>query len=342
MIEKYNILLKRFSNLNYLENRNPTFMEIAGYPHFENVSSNILAFYFDTQNPHNFKELFILSLLQLINVDPTKYSNLDSINIIRELVTDTGKRIDLFIEFEEFTITIENKIFHYLNNDLNNYQDFINSKHTEKDNYFIVLAPKHHQANDFHSITYDTFFEQIKANLGFYILNANNEYLNYLKDYILTLNNVTKMPEVNKEFYQFFIENKNQIDQLNNQIKGLQKQFIQFVKEIKEGINLPKNTSDFEIKKWIFSSRVVVIDIKYTDVTLSFDIEFNYDNYKIDFFSRTPGNDIRINKTNLIVNNSFQRNHRGYVVKEDDMNFFEIDKADLINEIEGYIHAAIN
>lgn len=341
MIEEYNILLKRFSNLNYIENRNPTFMEIAGYPHFENVSSNILAFYFDTQNPHNFKDLFILSLLQLINIDPTKYSNLDSTNIIRELVTDKGKRIDLFIEFEEFTITIENKIFHYLNNDLNNYQDFINSKHTDKDNYFIVLAPKSNQTNNFYSITYDTFFEQIKTNLGLYILNANNEYLNYLKDYILTLNNITKMPEVNKEFYQFFIENKNQIDQLNTQIRGVQKLFIQFIKDIKNEINLPTNTNDFELKKWIYINRVIVIDIKFTDVTLSFDIEFNYDNYKIDFFSRTLGNDNRINKTNLIVNNSFQRNQRGYIIKEKDINFFEIDKTELINEIENFIKQAI-
>lgn len=337
MLDIYNSLIKRFTNLNYKEHRNPTFMEIAGYPHFENVSSNILAFYFDTQNPHEFKELFIISLLQLINIDPTKYSNLNSINIVREYSTNNNKRIDLFIEFEEFTITIENKIFHYLNNDLDDYQSFINTRHHEKENIFIVLAPKYYQTNNFHSITYDAFFEQIKSNLGLYILNANNEYLNYLKDYILTLNNVTKMPEINKDFYQFFIENKTQIDKINYEIKEIQKQLNQFVKEIKDGIFTPENTGEFEINKWIWSSYVIVIDIKFSDIILALDIAFYHDKYVIDFFPRNKENFNKINSTSLIKNNNFQKNHRGYLIKETDINFFEIDKTEFINEIENYL-----
>lgn len=337
MIEIYKSLLKRFSNLSHIENRNPTFMEIASYPHFENVSSNILGFYFDTQNPHNLKELFILSLLQLIHVEPIKYSNLDSINVIREFGTNEGKRIDLFIEFEEFTITIENKIFHYLNNDLQNYQEYINSRYVDKDNYFFVLAPKYYQTINYYSITYDSFFDQIKNNLGLYILNANNEYLNYLKDYILTLNNITKMPEVNKEFFQFFIENKQQIDQLNNQIKDIQKQLIQFVKEIKDSISTPDILGEYEINKWIWSSYVMVIDIKFPDIILAFDIAFYYDRYVIDFFPRNKGDFRKIDSTSLIKNNNFKKNHRGYIIKEVNVNFFEIDKTEFINEIEYYL-----
>ena len=42
--------------------RTRTFMEISGYPHYENVCSNILKFYLDTKNEHGLKNLVLNSL----------------------------------------------------------------------------------------------------------------------------------------------------------------------------------------------------------------------------------------------------------------------------------------
>ena len=49
--------------------REQTFMEIAGYPHFENVCSNILAFYLQPCNNHGFGTLFLDVLAILINAE---------------------------------------------------------------------------------------------------------------------------------------------------------------------------------------------------------------------------------------------------------------------------------
>ena len=38
-------------------------MEIARFPHWENVFSNILAFFLDTDRPHGFGPLFVRSVL---------------------------------------------------------------------------------------------------------------------------------------------------------------------------------------------------------------------------------------------------------------------------------------
>ena len=38
-------------------------MEIARFPHWENVYSNILAFFLDTDRPHGFGPLFVRSVL---------------------------------------------------------------------------------------------------------------------------------------------------------------------------------------------------------------------------------------------------------------------------------------
>ena len=41
----------------------PTLMQIAGFPNWENVYSNILAFFLDTNQDHGFGPLFIRSIL---------------------------------------------------------------------------------------------------------------------------------------------------------------------------------------------------------------------------------------------------------------------------------------
>ena len=46
---KYQKFFTDFSKLDKMEDTFVTFMELSGYPHFENVCSNILSFYFDTQ-----------------------------------------------------------------------------------------------------------------------------------------------------------------------------------------------------------------------------------------------------------------------------------------------------
>ena len=70
-IEKVDLLqLQSFLNQNeipIIKSKPKTFLGIAKQPHYENVLSNIYAFYFDVNEVHQFKDLFIKSLLELIN-----------------------------------------------------------------------------------------------------------------------------------------------------------------------------------------------------------------------------------------------------------------------------------
>lgn len=56
-------LLDAFGRLKGRTNRPQTFMEIAGYPHYENACSNFLAFFFDPEGPHGLGNLFLHSLM---------------------------------------------------------------------------------------------------------------------------------------------------------------------------------------------------------------------------------------------------------------------------------------
>lgn len=98
--------------------RTKTFMEVAGYPHYENVCSNILKFYFDPANEHGLKDLVLNSLLQIVDKDFKLDTDFEEIRIYREYETKKNNRLDLFILTENFAIGIENKIFHHLHNDL--------------------------------------------------------------------------------------------------------------------------------------------------------------------------------------------------------------------------------
>ncbi|PSD43668.1 hypothetical protein C7E23_15450 [Elizabethkingia anophelis] len=55
-IDKFERLLVDFQKIDKLDDILPSYIEIAGYPHFENVASNILSFFFDTQQKHNLKK----------------------------------------------------------------------------------------------------------------------------------------------------------------------------------------------------------------------------------------------------------------------------------------------
>ena len=61
-------LLDEFKKLPGRIRRPETFMEIAGYPHYENVCSNFLAFFFDPEGPHGLGSLFLDALFDSLSI----------------------------------------------------------------------------------------------------------------------------------------------------------------------------------------------------------------------------------------------------------------------------------
>lgn len=78
-----------------------TFMDVSGYPHYENVSSNILAFYFDPLEEHGFNALVINSFIKVLikrGLNIQLVEDMEKININREYITEKGNRIDLVLK----------------------------------------------------------------------------------------------------------------------------------------------------------------------------------------------------------------------------------------------------
>ena len=109
-------MIKQASNVSVKE-KAKTFFDVAGYPHYENVISNILAFFFDTSEEHGLKDLWLKSFVDCYNLTAGANIQLSELeNIEREHSTEENKRLDIIILLSNAIIAIENKVYANANN----------------------------------------------------------------------------------------------------------------------------------------------------------------------------------------------------------------------------------
>lgn len=202
-----------------------TFLEIAKQPHYENVLSNIYAFFFDVEQEHGFQDLFISSLLELIQEsklgkEKDALQSFSDFTIETEYTTIRGGRIDLLLHNQDQAIIIENKVYHYLANDLEDYWKSILKKgRQESEMIGIILSldsihkikfKKPEMALHFINITHQDLMLRILQNSGAYLLQASDKYAVYLKDFAQNIINMST-PDMKPEELQFYKEHQDQL-----------------------------------------------------------------------------------------------------------------------------------
>lgn len=322
---KYQKFFTDFSKLDKMEDTFVTFMELSGYPHFENVCSNILSFYFDTQQKHCLKDLAIKSLLQCVSEFDNRFGEVNSKEVHREYGIENLNRIDLVIDCYDFCVSIENKIFHWLHNDLPVYESEINKKFPYQKNYHIVLSlKKENVTGNFVSVTYEQFFNQLKSNLGHYSIDGNNTYIIYLLDFIKTIENHYKMEDVNKEMFHFLINNYETIKEIDIEKRKIDDLLSNLVIQISNQIPNIENS-----EKWIYQRYTIVHDFVIEGNKVAVDLSIDYKEVKMTLFMRSRNQDTGfLDKLQVVKNNIFFRENR-YELYQKDVNFFDIDKEEL-------------
>lgn len=209
-----------------------TLMEISGYPHFENVSSNILLFYLNPKNEHDLNDLVLKSLYEVIKeaiskkkdsylskLDFNKYIYNENVVVEKEIMTDKGNRLDLLITSKEYAIGIENKIYHYLHNDLEDYKSTIDKQNKNISIGIVLSLSKLNSKLDiekikisnFINITHNELHEKIKTNLGNYANATNLIYTTYLLDYMKSIQNLSPKLMENSEINSFYKKNSESL-----------------------------------------------------------------------------------------------------------------------------------
>lgn len=190
-------------------------MDISGLPHYENIWSNIYAFFFDVQGEHGLGDLFINSLLELL--EKKKHSIiLNDFQIDREFETRKGGRIDLLLSNEDTAIIIEAKVYHSVNNDFEDYWDSI-----EKNNKVgVLLTLRAHRSiptkkgGYFINITHKELIDKVISKIHLHYLTASNTHQLYLRDFYQTIYNITD--PMDTKILEFYFENRDQINQLSH------------------------------------------------------------------------------------------------------------------------------
>ena len=273
MFEK---LLARFQEINKgpSKSRERNIFEICGFPHYENVISNILAFFFDANGEHNLKDLLIKSL---IDSGISQKINDVQFNVEREVRTEKGGFIDILLYNESDCLVIENKIYASLNNDLDDYIEYARRR-TKLEPIGILLTLYKTQSIHpaFVNITYQTFIHKIKHNLGNY-LNANyNKFLFLLLEFINNLEYLSA-PGVNMDtkFIDFIRKNEEEVKQFGIALKAFHDDLRRLVKDVNSIVL--EQINDSAVKQWPYRELPKLYDTAVSDFRLSNGVDLAID-----------------------------------------------------------------
>lgn len=288
----YTQLLREFSRIkeSNIQERE-TYFDICGYPHYENVVSNVLAFFFDPFKPHELKDTCVQALLHATHPE---IENIDEVwEVEREVRTDKGTFIDIFFKNDDYVVLIENKVYANLYNDLDGYFRFVEKQFPQQKVLPIVLClhtPTTENLFGFQVITYDKFFQTLRSHLGNVIDRADFRYMQLLTDLIVNMEKLKEGTKMDDKFLEFVSDHDEELVDLVKKIKTYRDTLRSKVKEV-NGL-LPDEVNNLKLKKWEHRDLNQLFDIAVIDVVLSNDAKLAIDavldhkGWRIEIFQR--------------------------------------------------------
>lgn len=231
-IDQFHVLLAAFKELPPTPQRDPTTLELSGYPHLENVYSNILAFFLDPEREHGFGPLFLESLLSVAECKATIQDG-EEVEVNREEITKTRKQIDLVISTDTLIVGIENKIYNPLHNDFEDYGRHIDERANGRCKCKILLGlnlPEgDRELSGFKPITYQDYFDEVLRRIGPTLIGSSDRYRQFALEVIETVKHLTEGSAMKPEMLDFFQEYEENVGLLLQEAKKFQDEMYQRV-----------------------------------------------------------------------------------------------------------------
>ena len=267
MIDAANKLLDDFADLPADVERPATFMEIAGYPHYENACSNILAFFMDPAEAHGLRTLVLDALLSTgRDTKPTVTIDGD-VAVEREVSTDKG-RIDVLITSDDHAVLVENKIHASASNPFDDYAAYLDrvANGRAEHKFLLTLYPTNEgRAWGFTNLTHEEFVGRIRSLLGLYVSSADTRYLTIFLDFLNTLENLRKGTRMNEELVRLLAERTNEVRDFLTKVHGFKDELRKKVRELGEVVDVEKYQN---VRQFFWREREGLYDILVHDVTI--------------------------------------------------------------------------
>lgn len=233
-----------------VQKRERTFFDIAEYAHYENITSNILRFFFDATEEHGLGDLWTKSLLNCYrnkkDIAITNFINIEPVQ--REISTENKKRIDLVIPLEEFTVGIENKIFASVYNPFEEYHNTIAERGKKAIEILLSLREEINAVNGskFINITYDELLQEVELN--YKKIETKNKWTFLMEEFIQNIKNLKGFRDINMKWQQFMDENRKDVQgMLEKYFNDIELKRI-FIKTIRDEIEkLTGNSFEYNV-----------------------------------------------------------------------------------------------
>ena len=245
-------LLDEFNRLPQLPRVERTILEIAGYPHYENAASNILAFFLDPRNGHGIERSVLGSLLAAAGATKIADSDLEDMTAEREARAGSG-RLDLVVETARLTVGVENKIFADVYNDLADYAKSVRDKAAQgnKESLLILLTLHGVDAppdtlSGFRPLTYKRFFDELMPRVGPLLPGAPPRYVNYLLDFVRTIQNLRRS-EVPSAIREFVRDNSERLATLQKDLASLRGEIDRKLGDVSGQLNVSDQPLRYQV-----------------------------------------------------------------------------------------------
>ncbi len=277
VLSDYESLLEKIKDLPSQPEPETTIFGIGSKGYFENPTTDILAFFCDDSGDHGLKALVLESLIQCL---PEPVNAIDCSLCSppeREVFTESGKRIDLLLESDDWVIVLENKIYHHQNNPFDDYQAFVDGnkykQFSDKVPIFVILSPSGDVPQDYpqwHGVSYPKLIQSIKKNLSQHFFSQQlNKWVLLLREFILHLETLMTAQTTPEETLNFVLDKlveirslqELKINAINDYHQELQK-LIQ--KQIEQPVRIRLHHWDklpalrFALESWQSKSDVVL------------------------------------------------------------------------------------
>ena len=192
-----------------------TYLDIVNIRTKENAISKIYAHYLNLQASPKISEWFISSLLDLIETKSNKKIELKDYDVFLEYVTlESLGRIDIVIDSKatQSAILIENKVYHWLHNDLANYWDtFLHYESDNKVGIILALINLPSSNSNFISISHIEWISKMEEYIDFSILSDREKI--HLEDFIINIKYITNETVMNDNI-KFYLDHSSKIEQV--------------------------------------------------------------------------------------------------------------------------------
>lgn len=199
--------------------REKTFFDTAIRNHYENPTTELLAFFLNPLESHELGDTFWRGFCDVV-IAESKISSKLSLgqieNLEREAVTHNSNRIDLMIETGSFLFLLEAKIYHQQNNPFEDYIEYAENRRRGRQILGLILSISgDSEVENWYGISYQQLINAVRPYLAEQIqTNPMNKWSLFAREFLLHLESYYRIQNLDMNRVQFIFDHYQEIQAL--------------------------------------------------------------------------------------------------------------------------------